>query len=64
MKKLACRNFGFKSDFIATGNSDEELIQTTLRYVQAKHPKELFYMMGRISLDQMKQVMAGNIEEV
>lgn len=63
MKKLACRDMGMNCDFVATGMTDEEVMQKLGAHGKMTHPKELVEMAKTMSQEQMMAMMKSKIKD-
>ena len=63
MKSLSCKDMGSTMcDFVATGATDEEVIQKIMAHVKTDHPEEL-KKMEAMSHNDMITMMKSKIKE-
>ncbi len=63
MKKLSSRDLGLNDDFVAEGETDEEVMQKMKEHGQQFHAEEVKKMMETMSEEEMIAMMKSKIKE-
>ena len=62
MQQFKCRDMGIKCDFVATGQTAQEVIQKAMAHAQEKHADVLKTMTSPAQMAQMQQQLQGAIK--
>lgn len=66
IKKLSCRSLGMDCDFVAYGNTVDEVLDKGMEHAKADHPEKYREMM-KMTTDEMKKMrmeMMAKVEDV
>ena len=64
MQQFKCRDMGIKCDFVATGQTAQEVIQKAMAHAQEKHADVLKTMTSPEQMAQMQKQMQSVIKSV
>ena len=64
MKSLACKDLGMQCDFVATGNTVEEVKQKAMVHAQKVHADILKTMSSPEQMAEMNKTMDKMIKEI
>lgn len=62
MKTLSCRDMGGDCNFVAQGNSNEEVVKMMMSHAMQAHPEKL-KSMGNVSPEEMNQMMMSKMKD-
>lgn len=62
MKTLACRDMGVDCDFVAKGQTDEEVVAAGMRHAASRHPEYIKELHKTMSDDDLREASLMKIK--
>lgn len=63
MKTLSCRDMGMTDDFVAKGETEEEVVQKAKEHAMEVHKEKMEEMMKTMSEEDMMKMMKEKIKD-